>query len=99
MKRRDFVTLLASAAVTWPLPARAQQPQMPTIGYLSSRSPDAEAPWRTPFLEGLEAAGFVPGQNVAIKYRFSDGREGQLPTLAADLARRPVAILVASSRT
>ena len=97
MRRREVIGLLGGAAA-WPLTARAQQPAMPVIGYLSSRSPDAEAPWRVPFLKGLEAAGFVPGRNVAIDYRFSEGGESQLPQLAADLIRHKVAILVATSR-
>src|SRR3984957_3026761 len=98
MKRREFITRLGSAAATWPLAAHAQQLVMPVIGYLSSRSPDAEAPWRVPFLNGLEETGFVPNQNVAIDYRYSEGQESQLPLLAADFLRRQVTILVATSR-
>jgi putative ABC transport system substrate-binding protein len=98
MKRREFITRLGSAAATWPLAAHAQQLVMPVIGYLSSRSPDAEAPWRVPFLKGLEATGFVPDQNVVIDYRYSEGLESQLPLLAADFLRRQVTILVATSR-
>ena len=95
--RRQFISMVGSA-VAWPLAASAQQSAMPVIGYLSSRSPDAEAPWRVPFLKSLEATGFVPGQNVAIDYRYSEGGEGQLPQLAADFLRRKVTILVATSR-
>ena len=98
MKRREFITFIGGAAAAWPLAARAQPPALPVIGYLSSRSPDAEAPWRVPFLKGLEAAGFVPNQNVAIDYRYSEGGESQLPLLAADFLRRKVTILVATSR-
>ena len=96
--RRQFISVLGGASLAWPFAARAQQAAMPVIGYLSSRSPDAEAPWREPFLKELEAAGFVPGQNVAIDYRYSEGGESQLPILAADFVRRQVAILVATSR-
>ena len=96
--RRQFISVLGGAATTWPLAASAQQSAMPVIGYLSSRSPDSEAPWRVPFLKSLEATGFVPGQNVAIDYRYSEGGEGQLPLLAADFLRRKVTILVATSR-
>jgi putative ABC transport system substrate-binding protein len=98
MQRREFITILGGAAAAWPFNASAQQPAMPVIGYISSRSPDAEAPWRVPFLRGLEAVGFVPSQNVGIEYRFSEGRESQLSLLAAELVRRQVAILVATSR-
>jgi putative ABC transport system substrate-binding protein len=96
--RRWFISALGGAAVAWPLAARAQQSAMAVIGYISSRSPDAETPWRVSFLKGLEAAGFVPNQNVAIDYKFSDGKESQLPSLATDLVQRQVAILVATSR-
>ena len=98
MRRREFITLLGGAPLVWPLAAGAQQGAMPVVGYLSSRSPDAESPWRVPFLTGLNAAGFVPDQNVAIEYRYSEGRENQLPLLAADLVQHQVSILVATSR-
>jgi putative ABC transport system substrate-binding protein len=97
VRRRDFIALAGSAAA-WPFAARAQQPALPVIGYLSSRSPVAEAPWRLPFLKGLETAGFVPGRNIEIIDSFSEGRESQLPMLAADFVRRQVTILVATSR-
>ncbi len=97
MKRREFITLVCGAAA-WPLTARAQQPAMPVIGYFSGRSPDTETAVRVPFLKGLEQAGFVTGQNVAIDYRFAEGQESQLPMLAADLVRRQVAVLVATDR-
>src|SRR3982074_2547502 len=61
-----------SPATAWPVAARAQQPAMPVIGYLSGRSPDAEGPLRTPLLAALEEAGFVVGRNVAIEYRFAE---------------------------
>src|ERR1700674_413048 len=96
--RREFIAALGGATLVWPLAARAQQAAMPVIGYLSSRSPDAEAQWRAPFLKGLEITGFVPGQNITIDYRFSEGGESQLPQLAAELIQRNVAILVATSR-
>jgi hypothetical protein len=71
--RRVFMAALGGA-VALPLSARAQQSVMPVIGYLSSRSADAEAPWRVPFLKGLEAAGFVPSRNVAIRLSIFGGR-------------------------
>jgi len=97
VRRRQFITLLGGAAV-WPMAALAQQSVMPVIGYLSARSLDAEGPLRGPFLKALEAAGFFVGRNVAIEYRFADGREDRLPLLAAELVQRPVALLTAFGR-
>jgi putative ABC transport system substrate-binding protein len=98
MRRREFITLLGGAAAGWPLAAWAQQAAMPVIGYFSSRAPDAEAPIRVPFLKALEELGFVTGRNVAIEYRFAEGQDERLPTLAAELVRRHVAMLVATDR-
>jgi putative ABC transport system substrate-binding protein len=98
MRRREFITLLGGGAA-WPLVARAQQPAMPVIGYLSGRSPDAEEPLRTPFLAALEEAGFVVGRNVAIEYRFAEGLDERQPMLASDLVRRSVTLLVATSNS
>jgi putative ABC transport system substrate-binding protein len=97
MRRREFITLLGGAAVAWPLAARAQQPT-PVIGYFSGRSPDTEAPLREPFLKALEELGFAAGRDVAIEYRFAEGRDERLPALAAELVRRQVTILVATDR-
>ena len=97
MRRRQFITLLGGAAA-WPIAARAQQNAMPVIGYFSGRSPDAEAPLRVPFLKALEGSGFAVGRNVAIDYRFAEGRDERLPALAAELVRRQVALLVATDR-
>ena len=96
MRRREFITLLGGAAVVWPLAARAQQAAMPVIGYFSSRAPDAEAPLRIPFLKALAASGFTGGRNVAIEYRFAEGRYDRLPVLAEELVRRQVAMMLAS---
>jgi putative tryptophan/tyrosine transport system substrate-binding protein len=98
MKRREFVTLLAGATVTWPLAARGQQSSMPLLGYFSGRSPEAEAPIRTPFLKALETSGFTVRSNVAIEYRFAEGQDDLLPLLAAELVRRQVTMLVATDR-
>jgi ABC-type uncharacterized transport system substrate-binding protein len=78
--------------------SRAQQAAMPVIGYMSGRSPDAEESMRTPILAALEEAGFVTGRNVAIEYRFAEGREECLP-LESDLVRRLPTLLIATNRS
>src|SRR5689334_10226882 len=98
MRRRDFITLLGCSAVAHPISVQAQQAGMPVIGYFSSRSSKSEAPLLPAFRKGLEEAGYVVGQNVAIEFRHTDGRDARLPELAADLVRRNVSVLVATDR-
>ena len=92
MRRREFITLLRSAAAAWPLAARAQQ-AMPAIGFLASQLPDAITDRLRGFRQGLKDTGYVEGENAAIVYRLAENQDDRLPTLAAELVSRPVVVI------
>jgi putative ABC transport system substrate-binding protein len=99
VKRREFIAGLGGAAA-WPLVARAQQPAIPMVGYISPGSPTLQNQTRiAAFVRGLADTGYVEGRNVTMAYRWADGRNDRLPALAADLVRRKVAVLVAAGGT
>jgi putative tryptophan/tyrosine transport system substrate-binding protein len=94
MRRRDFIKVITGSAVVWPLTARAQQRAFPVVGLLSSRSPAVDTPLIAVIRQGLNEAGFVEGQNIALDYRWADGQYDRLVGLAADLVRQQVAVIV-----
>jgi putative tryptophan/tyrosine transport system substrate-binding protein len=96
MQRRDFLGFLGGAAVTWPLAVRAQQPAATVIGFLSSASSDAFAPYVAAFRAGLAETGHVEGSSLIIEFRWADGQYARLPALADELVRREVSLIVAS---
>ena len=93
--RRKFLATLSGAAAAWPLAARAQQPAMPVIGFLDSRSSDGMATRLAAFRQGLKEVGLVEGENVTIIYRWAEGRVERLPEMASELARQATVIITA----
>jgi putative ABC transport system substrate-binding protein len=95
MRRRDLLKSIAGISATWPLAVRAQA-SLPLLGFMSSRSSKDSEPHLAAFLRGLSEAGYVPGQNVRMEYRWADGRYERLPEIAAELVKLPLAALVAA---
>src|SRR5438105_5532335 len=94
LKRREFITLASSAAIAWPLAARAQQPVIPVIGFFHLTSLELTRELLAAFHRGLGDTGYVEGRNVAIEYRWAHGQNDRLPTLVAELVRRQVSVIV-----
>jgi putative ABC transport system substrate-binding protein len=98
MRRREFLGVVGGAAVTWPRSTQAQQSAMPVVGFLGSSTAGVLRQSLAAFRNGLQEAGYVEGQNVAIEYRFTEGQSDRIPAILSELIRRPAAVLTMSSQ-
>jgi putative tryptophan/tyrosine transport system substrate-binding protein len=96
MRRREFIPLLGSAAVLWPMAVQAQQPMMPRVGFMNILSPEVAPHFVPAFRQGLKEQGFVEGQNLGIEYRWAYGDYNQLPVFAADFVRQKMSVIAAT---
>src|SRR3984893_17992518 len=96
MRRREFIALVGGATAAWPLVARAQQPTLPVVGFVHKGVPETYPHEMGAFRQGLNETGFVEGQNVAMEYRWADGKYDRLPALGADLISQPVGVMCAA---
>ena len=96
VRRRELIALLGSVAA-WPIAARAQQASIPVVGFINAASAQNYTRQLAGFLKGLGESGYVDGRNVAIEYRWAEGRNDRLPAMAADLVHRQVAVIAATS--
>src|SRR3989454_537756 len=95
MRRREFIALLGGAAAAWPLPAQAQQPgKLPTIGYLGQNTPSTQTQWVAAFVQRLRELGWTDSRNVAIEYRWAEGRRERYAEIAAEFVRLKVDVIV-----
>jgi putative tryptophan/tyrosine transport system substrate-binding protein len=99
MRRRAFILALGGAAASWPLASRAQQPKMPTIGFLGGQTPAAQRQWTAAFVQRLRELGWSEGRNVAIEYRWADGRVERSAEIAAEIVRLKVDVIVTAGTT
>jgi putative ABC transport system substrate-binding protein len=97
VRRRDFIKVIAGSAVAWPLAAHAQQPALPVVGFVNAASAQNYSRQLAAFLKGLGETGYVDGRNVTIEYRWAEGRSDRLPAMVADLVRRKVAVIAATT--
>ena len=97
MQRRDFIKVIAGSAVAWPLAARAQQPgKLPIIGFLGPNTRSAAGEWVAAFVQRLRELGWIDARNVAIEYRWAEGRDERYAEIAAEFARLKVDVIVTS---